>query len=73
MADTKRQASSGEVDDLRRENGQLKLDVAELLLQNRVLKKCGWLGDRVGRLVRYTQAAKMGTIRLVEVSDWLAT
>ena len=37
--DTKRQASSGEVDDLRRENEQLKQAVAELLLQNRVLKK----------------------------------
>jgi transposase len=37
--DTKRQANSGEVDDLRRENEQLKQAVAELLLQNRVLKK----------------------------------
>jgi transposase len=37
--DTKRQASSSEVDDLRHENEQLKQVVAELLLKNRVLKK----------------------------------
>ena len=36
---TKRQASSSEVDGLRQENEQLKQAVAELLLQNRVLKK----------------------------------
>ena len=37
--DTKRQANSGEVDDLRSENDQLKLLIAELVLKNRVLKK----------------------------------
>src|SRR5215475_5419128 len=37
--DTQRQASSSEVDDLRRENDALKGLVAELLLKNRVLKK----------------------------------
>jgi len=37
--DTKRQASSSEVDDLRNENEALKQVVAELLLKNRVLKK----------------------------------
>ena len=37
--DTKRQANSGEVDDLRAENDQLKQLMAELALQNRVLKK----------------------------------
>lgn len=37
--DTKRQASSSEVDELRHENEQLKQVVAELLLKNRVLKK----------------------------------
>ena len=36
---TKRKVSSSEVDDLREENAQLKQTVAELLLQNRVLKK----------------------------------
>jgi transposase len=36
---SKRQASSGEVDALRQENEQLKQLVAELALKNRVLKK----------------------------------
>ena len=36
---TKRQASSSEVTDLRQENEQLKQLVAELALKNRVLKK----------------------------------
>ncbi len=39
MGDTKRQANSEEVKDLRRENEQLKQLVAELALKNRVLKK----------------------------------
>lgn len=37
--DTKREASSQDVKDLRRENEQLKQLVAELALKNRVLKK----------------------------------
>jgi transposase len=37
--DTKREATSSEVGDLRRENDQLKQLVAELSLRNRVLKK----------------------------------
>ena len=37
--DTKRQATSSEVTELREENEQLKQVVAELLLKNRVLKK----------------------------------
>lgn len=37
--DTKREASSSEVSALRQENGQLKQVVAELVLENRVLKK----------------------------------
>jgi transposase-like protein len=37
--DTKREATSSEVDGLRQENEQLKQAVAELLLKNRVLKK----------------------------------
>jgi hypothetical protein len=36
---TRRQASSGELDTLRQENEQLKQLVAELALKNRVLKK----------------------------------
>jgi len=39
MGDTKREATSGEVIDLRRENGHLKELVADLSLKNRVLKK----------------------------------
>jgi hypothetical protein len=38
-SDTKREATSGEVDELRQENEQLKQVVAELLLKNRMLKK----------------------------------
>jgi transposase len=37
--DTKREATSGEVKDLKQENDQLKQVVAELLLKNRTLKK----------------------------------
>jgi len=37
--DTKREATSSEVADLRRENSRLKELVAETLLENRVLKK----------------------------------
>jgi transposase len=37
--DTKRQANSGDVTDLRKENAQLKDMLAELLLKNNVLKK----------------------------------
>ena len=39
VGNTRRQASSREVTDLRRENEQLKQLVAELALKNRVLKK----------------------------------
>lgn len=39
QGDTQRQATSGEVDNIRRENEQLKQLVAELALRNRVLKK----------------------------------
>jgi transposase len=39
VGDTKRQATSREVDGLRQQNDQLKQLVAELALKNRVLKK----------------------------------
>lgn len=39
MGDTMREANTGEVKNLRDENTELKSVVAELLLQNRVLKK----------------------------------
>ena len=38
LGDTTREATSTEVQDLRRENSQLKLVVAEVVLENRVLK-----------------------------------
>ena len=37
--DTVREANSGEVSELRKENGELKQLVAEVSLKNRVLKK----------------------------------
>ena len=39
QGDTLREATSSEVSDLRNENDQLKVLVAELSLKNRVLKK----------------------------------
>ena len=39
LGDTKREATSSEVTDLRRENSRLKELVAETILENRVLKK----------------------------------
>ena len=39
MGDTKREATSSEVTDLRQENNHLKQLVADLALKNRVLKK----------------------------------
>jgi transposase len=39
QGDTKREATSDEVKDLRSENNQLKEMLAELMLRNRVLKK----------------------------------
>ena len=39
LGDTQREASSGEVNDLRQENARLKELVAETLLENRLLKK----------------------------------
>ena len=41
---TKRQADSTEVKDLRKQNNQLKELVAELALKNKVLKKACWDG-----------------------------
>ncbi len=43
--DTKQQASSGEVNELRRGNEALKQVVAERLLKNRVLKKSVLAGE----------------------------
>ena len=64
--DTARAATSDEVKDLRREAGALKEVVAELMLENRLLKKHarGWGGRRV----RYPAAEKLEIVRLVEQS-----
>ena len=48
VGDTKREADSQEVDELRSENEQLKAVVAELTLNNRVLKKACWARQRRG-------------------------
>ena len=49
VGDTKREADSHEVEEMRSENEQLKQLVAELTLKNRVLgKKACWAGKRSG-------------------------
>ena len=64
--DTARQASSGEVKDLRREMRDLKEALAEQMLENRLLKKHdrGWGRQRM----RYPASEKLEIIRLVERS-----
>ena len=64
--DTARAATSDEVHDLRREATALKEVVADLTLENRLLKKRdgGWGGRRM----RYPAAEKLEIIRLVEQS-----
>jgi transposase-like protein len=64
--DTARAATSGEVQDLRREARALKECVADLTLENRLLKKHdrGW--GRRG--MRYPASEKLEIIRLVEQS-----
>jgi len=65
--DTARAATSDEVKELRREASALKEVVAELMLENRLLKKKrdrGWGGWRM----RYPAAEKLEIIRLVEQS-----
>jgi len=60
--DTVRAATSGEVKDLRREASALKEVVAELTLENRLLKKKrdgGWGGRRM----RYPASEKLEIIR----------
>ena len=48
LGDTQREASSTEVTDLRQENGRLKHVVAELVLENRLLKKSVTASDSEG-------------------------
>ena len=65
--DTAREATSDEVKNLRGETRALKETLAELLMENRLLKKhdLGW----GGRYMRYTASEKFEIIRLVEQSN----
>ena len=65
--DTARQASSGEVKELRHEMRDLKEALAEQVLENRLLKK-SMIGDGGGRRMRYSPSEKLEIIRLVERS-----
>ena len=84
--DTARQAMSPEVKDLRREASDLKEDVADLTLENRLLKK-SMLGDRpigdrgtneisrlykleIIRLVEHSQLSVRHTLDKIGVSRW---
>ncbi|WP_390479173.1 IS3 family transposase [Altererythrobacter sp. MTPC7] len=64
--DTARAATTDEVKDLRREARDLKECVADLTLENRLLKKhdCGWGRRRM----RYPASEKLEIIRIVEQS-----
>jgi transposase InsO family protein len=65
--DTERQATSGEVTGLKREMRDLKEVVADLILENRVLKKKRARGWRVRRM-RYPASEKLEIIRIAEQS-----
>ena len=65
--DTARAATSDEVKDLRREATALKEVVADLTLENRLLKK-SVTADGEGRGMRYSASEKLEIIRLVEQS-----
>src|SRR5271166_2612125 len=69
--DTARAATSDEVKDLRREAQALKEVVADLTLENRLLKK-SMIGDGETRRMRYHASDKTEIIRLVEQSPWPA-
>jgi transposase-like protein len=67
--DTARAATTGEVQDLRREARALKEVVADLTLENRLLKKehdRGWGRRRM----RYPASEKLEIIRIVEQSHF---
>jgi transposase-like protein len=65
--DPARAATSDEVKDLCREATALKEIVADLTLENRLLKKC-MSGDGGGRRMRYTASEKAEIIQLNEQS-----
>jgi len=66
--DTAREATSDEVKGLRAETHQLKELLAELMVENRLLKK-SVLGDGESDIMRYAAAEKLEIIRLVEQSS----
>jgi transposase len=65
--DTARAATTGEVKDLRREARALKECVADLTLENRLLKK-SMIADGDERRMRYPASEKLEIIRIVEQS-----
>ena len=69
VGDTTREATSTEVTDLRAENGRLKQVVAEMVLENRLLKKKRDGLRLGGRDVRHTAAEKQEVRRRVEGAD----
>src|ERR1700722_10211706 len=69
--DTARAATSDEVKDLRREAQALKEVVADLTLENRLLKK-SMIADGGRRGMRYSASDKTEIIRLVEQSPLAA-
>ena len=70
LGDTTREATSTEVQDLRRENSQLKQVVAAAVLENRVLKEIWWAPVR-GTLRATDRGREHEIIRLVEGSELL--
>jgi transposase-like protein len=70
LGDTRREATTDEVKDLRQENSRLKTLVAETVLENRMHKKRDGLRLGLGgRYVRLKAAEKLEVIRLVEDSE----
>ncbi|TMJ95307.1 MAG: IS3 family transposase, partial [Alphaproteobacteria bacterium] len=66
--DTAREATSEEVKELKAEARQLKETLAEVLIENRLLKKSGSRGWG-GRFMRYSASEKFEIIGLVEQSS----
>ena len=66
--DTVREATTDEVKDLRAEKAALKETLAELFMENPVLKKKRARGWR-GRYMRYSASEKYEIIQLVQHSD----
>jgi transposase-like protein len=67
--DTIREANSEEVNNLRKENNQLKHIIADLFLKNRIIKKSTWIGQLIGRYMRNNQSEKTEIIRMVAESQ----